>query len=562
MSRGKKTAFLNIKSVNIILSLLFSFAMVAGYQCEHFGYVLPYDPYTYLAMAGVFILSLFLSAWLYNLIQRRYSIKHSSYNSSHIWLKSSVIIWCCYFIVFLGVYPGFFVYDAQYELTETIARNFSNHQPIFHVLYMGGIIQAVHKITGDYNIAIAVFTLAQMTFISIVMGFLVKELNKKTLNTVWSYIFSLYLGIFPVLVMYALCSAKDGVFAAALMLVFVYVRRIVSDPVSFVKSPVQIVLFVLSSALMMLMRSNGMHAYIVFSFIFFIILLTQDIKRAKDKNTSHLPDNKPENKKSNSCTSVIILLACIFSVAIYIVSNKGLLTAVHASDYGSREMLTVPIQQLARVYSYEQDQMTDEEIDSLLTYLPETALSHYNPKCSDLVKLDFNEEAFSKDPASFINLWIKLGLKHPVAYVNAWFMTSYGMWYPGAVIDGYKGNEVFTFTYGDSSYFGYETELPGVRDSKIPFIDSIYRFISLDPTIQRIPVVRMLFSPGFMLWCMLFILGYFLYIKKGQYTVPYLLSLIVILTCLLGPISLVRYSYYLWILVPIGIMDIIAEKHN
>ena len=103
MSRGKKTAFLNIKSVNIILSLLFSFAMVAGYQCEHFGYVLPYDPYTYLAMAGVFILSLFLSAWLYNLIQRRYSIKHSSYNSSHIWLKSSVIIWCCYFIVFLAV---------------------------------------------------------------------------------------------------------------------------------------------------------------------------------------------------------------------------------------------------------------------------------------------------------------------------------------------------------------------------------------------------------------------------------------------------------------------------
>ncbi len=552
----------NIRVVNIIFSILFAFAMVAGYQCEHWGYVLPYDPYTYLAMAGVFLLSLILSTLLYSYIKKCYSIKHSSYKASHIWLKSSLIIWCCYFVVFLGVYPGFFVYDAQYELTETIARNFSDHQPIFHVLYMGGIIQAVHKITEDYNIAIAVFTLAQMTFISIVMGFLVKEFNKETLRTSWAYVFSFYLGIFPVLVMYALCSAKDGVFAAALMLVFVYLRRIISDPVSFIRSPKEIVLFVLSSVLMMLMRSNGMHAYVVFSFILFIVLLIADIKRSKSNKTSPMPNVDSDGKRSNSCSSIILLLACICSVVLYIVSNKGLLIAVHASDYGSREMLTVPIQQLARVYSYEQDQMTDEEIDSLLTYLPETALSHYNPKCSDLVKLDFNEDAFSKNPATFLNLWISLGLKHPVAYVNAWFMTSYGMWYPGAVIDGYKGNEVFTFTYGDSSYFGYETELPGVRDPKIPFVDSIYRFISLDPTIQRIPVVRMLFSPGFMLWCMLFILGYFLYIKKGQYTVPYLLPLIVILTCLLGPISLVRYSYYLWILVPITVMDIIAEKHS
>lgn len=45
---------------------------------------------------------------------------------------------------------------------------------------------------------------------------------------------------------------------------------------------------------------------------------------------------------------------------------------------------------------------------------------------------------------------------------------SYGFWYPDTVIDVYSDNSVFTFTYKDSSYFGYEVEEPGFRDSRIP----------------------------------------------------------------------------------------------
>lgn len=41
-----------------------------------------------------------------------------------------------------------------------------------------------------------------------------------------------------------------------------------------------------------------------------------------------------------------------------------------------------------------------------------------------------------------------------------------------------RGNTVFTFTYKDNSYFGYEVEQPGVRESKIPWLDEVYRKLS------------------------------------------------------------------------------------
>ncbi len=54
--------------------------------------------------------------------------------------------------VLLAVYPGFFVYDAQEEWLQVASRNFTTHHPLVHVLLLGGIICAVHKVTDSYNL--------------------------------------------------------------------------------------------------------------------------------------------------------------------------------------------------------------------------------------------------------------------------------------------------------------------------------------------------------------------------------------------------------------------------
>ncbi|MBR5116642.1 MAG: hypothetical protein IK096_06205, partial [Lachnospiraceae bacterium] len=69
-------------------------------------------------------------------------------------------------IVLLGVYPGFFVYDAQDELMEVVTRTFTTHHPLAHVLTLGGVISAIHKVTGSWNAGIFGYLLLQILFIT------------------------------------------------------------------------------------------------------------------------------------------------------------------------------------------------------------------------------------------------------------------------------------------------------------------------------------------------------------------------------------------------------------
>ncbi len=68
----------------------------------------------------------------------------------------------CWLPVFLAVYPGFFVYDAQDEYIQVATRTFSTHHPLVHVLLLGGVVCGIHKLTDSYNMGIACYTVFQM----------------------------------------------------------------------------------------------------------------------------------------------------------------------------------------------------------------------------------------------------------------------------------------------------------------------------------------------------------------------------------------------------------------
>ncbi len=450
-------------------------------------------------------------------------------NVKRVWIMASASLFLLWFVVFLGVYPGFFVYDANEELMETVLRSFHTQHPLLHVLSLGGIIQGVHKLTGDYNLSIALFILFQMTVMAIASGYLIMDLYRRKCDRIFLILFTLFLGIFPVPVMYALCSSKDGMFGAFLLLTVLWIRKFTVNPEAFVslRKSKDAKLLILFAALMMLYRNNGVYAFLVFGAVACFCLFAMD---------------------KREYTAAKLFLIAVLS---YGVLTRGMELATGARDVGHREILTVPIQQMARIYAYDQGNLTEEEKARIETYLPEEALRSYNPKCADPVKIAFREEEYLKDKKAFYTLWGTLGIKHLPAYLDAWVMTSYGLWYPNAVLDGYRGNQVFTFVYGDSSYFGYETEEPGVRKPLLPYIDDFYRWISLDPKIQRMPVVSLLFSPGFLFWVMLFFTGFFIYAGRIDLVLPYLLPLFVVLTCFLGPMSLVRYVHYLWVFVPV-----------
>ena len=212
--------------------------------------------------------------------------------------------------------------------------------------------------------------------------------------------------------------------------------------------------------------------------------------------------------------------------------------------------------QLSRVYSYEKESMTEDEIKTLTSYIPEENLRLYTPRVSDLVKVGFNNELYEQDSKSFWNLWASNLVKHPMTYINAWFLTSYGYWYPGAKIDVYEGTTVYTFTYNLNSYFGYEVEPPGERHSLIPEIDKFYRYLSIGCFFYDYPILGLLFAPGLLIFIYLFVLFYRISVKNFGAVLPFLPCILTYLTVLLGPTYLVRYVVYLWLCFPLLFVEI------
>ena len=427
--------------------------------------------------------------------------------------------------VILAEFPGFFVYDAQDELNEVLTRSFTTHHPLLHVLLLGGIIALFHKVSGSWNLGIFAYIFLQMLVITAVFAYVITYLQKRGIGKKSRVLWVLYYGVFPTIVMYTLCSCKDGLFSALLLLLTTFMVQLVNDPEGFISDRKRVIAFTLTAVFMPMFRHNGFYAYLVF-IPFALIYFRKKLKPV-----------------------LVGMLAA--PVVLYLVLSGLLSAACRTEGTHHQEMLTVPIMQLARVYAYEGDTLTAEEKELIEAYIPVNNLDKYTPRVADLVKVDFNNELYEQDSSGFWKAWKSQLVRHPMAYVNAWLLTSYGYWYPPAIINVYKGNTVYSFTYEDSSYFGYEVEPPGERKSLIPAIDDLYRYLSIGSFQQDAPVLHLFFGPGLYVFIYMFVFAYRLYKKRFCGVLPFMPMILTFCTVLLGPTYLIRYVLYLWLCIPL-----------
>lgn len=559
---------LNKKKISaFIYGLLLSVALVWGYQLETTDHV-EFGSVTALAFFVALTVVITIATYgVWSLIDKKNTnIKNSDNKNSdkkstkrgliskilskplYTWLTLCILC----MPVLLGVYPGFFVYDAQTEVMEVITRQFTTHHPLLHVLMLGVSVVGVHKVTGSYNLGIFLYMLIQMAVMNAVFTKAIWYLKKREAGINSRVATVLYYGLFPTIVMYTLCSSKDGLFSAFMLLTVIYLMELAEDVTAFMADMKKVLSLIASGTLMMLFRHNGFYAYVVFVIIYVAVsVIKKDIVWKKTDTNA---------KSGHKKCQMQLIAAFLITIVLYMVINKGLALALNADDSEHQEMLTVPIQQVARVYYGHAADMPDEDKEVLYKYISEEGLSHYTPRLSDIIKLYFDNEAYEQDSQSFWNLYFKYLKKYPATYINAWFMTSYGYWYPGAVINVYQGNTVFTFTYTDSSYFGYEVEEPGIRESLIPVIDKFYRMLSIEKFQQNIPVISLFFAPAAYFWFELMLVLYALTgckkinnenRQKAYKFIPLMLPLLVWATALLGPTYLVRYVIILWYLLPL-----------
>ena len=509
--------------------------------------------------------------------------------------RKNLIIWLIMMAValvfLLAVYPGFFVYDAAEELSMVQRRAFTAHHPLLHVLLLGGVILAAESVTGSYNIGIFVYLLLQAAVILAAFTYLLADLRRRGAGRGVRIFSFLWLLLCPTVTMFVLCSCKDGLFSAALIVMTAELRRMLAEPETFFgeKSDSDSdrgsdtgrkkreglrhqILFVIAAAAMMLLRNNGVYAYAVFLVIAAAAAGVRAVSGrhrkgggrsdrfhgGQERSTAE-GDGAPRKRQSASPSggrSLQGLALLAVPLVVFMTANAALTAATNADTSESQEILTVPLMQLARTWNTDPDSFTEEERLLMDALMEEGGWEAYDPNLSDQMKARFRSDVYRAGRGAFWRMWLRQAVNHPMTYLNAWLMTSYGFWYPEAIIDCYEGNIVYTYTYGASSYFGYETEPPGERASFFPALDAWFEFLSLDVRAQTVPVLHYVLSPGAMFWVLAFVLVSLL--RRGQLrtAAAYLPILLVWMTVLLGPCTLPRYVVYLWFGLPMFLAEL------
>lgn len=262
---GKKTRWM----LPGIVGFLFAFFLVTGTQLELNESINMSDMGMWLALLVWTILGSLLIRYSWEvLIAKKECCKKDISADSKFERKSFFvtvgIIFVCYYIVFLAVYPGFFVYDARDEVMQVITGKFSTHHPLIHVLLLGGFTKLGHILFDSYNTGIAMYSIFQMLLMSGILAWCVELLKKRGVKKPVRILITLYFGLFPTMVMGSLCTSKDAIFSGLVLMAVLYLQEMCKDFDAFFAAKKKVVILFLVTLGMSLFRHNGYYAVLVF----------------------------------------------------------------------------------------------------------------------------------------------------------------------------------------------------------------------------------------------------------------------------------------------------------
>lgn len=446
-------------------------------------------------------------------------------------LLLALFFFVCWLPLFFGFYPGIFAYDVPNQIGQYYFRNFTTHHPLLHTLYMGFFVTMGHSAPiGDAaincNAGAALYILTQMLFLALLFGCVCRYLAKWKTPALIQVLAILFFAFHPVNAMYSVSATKDVLFSGLFLLMTAMILDMFLAGEEFFASFKHSAAFIGVVILMCLFRNNGIYAFLV-CLPFTLILF----------------------RKKGVKLFLLFLLAAILSVG----ALKALSLSLHAAEGSPGEMLSIPIQQLARTVSLHKDELLPQEYEEICLFLDQEKLDLYNPYLADPVKDGFNQEYFSQHTLSFFKLWIKLGLKYPGTYLDAFFVCSLGNWYPDM-------NYPNMHPYMEEQVKDLYLDITITRDSKLPAVEKLYSLLREVTPFRKYPVVSMLFSPGFAAWCMLFSLLLCLYKKERGLSLALIPCFGIWLTLLLSPIALMRYMYPIFICMPLFLTAVCRKK--
>ena len=446
------------------------------------------------------------------------------------WL-SWICTMICWLPGFLAYYPGINAYDFLIQIGQIQRQEYNAHHPLAHTLLMEGFIR-LGDWFGNANAGMAAYIFVQMSVLAGALACGIALLRKWKAGSGWLIGLQVLACVMPFHWYMSISATKDTLFTAFMLLFLLMLCGLLrkSEPERWFD--LWDAGYILFGILMILFRNNGIYAIAVLAaFLFLAAVFGKNARKLWIKILAE--------------TVTVILMG---SVAL-----SGISHVTGAVQGDKREMLSMPIQQLARTMVYHggigvasEDDNTIGDVDKALIndFILYEAYKNYRPDISDPVKGNTNTYVFVYRMKDFFKTYLGLFAEYPGDYVNAVLAVNAGYLSPfdesHAHINERQGEVGLGYIqtrWADPGAFGL------VRDSKWPWLLEKMEYFAEENAHLNIPVLKYLLVPGTYLWLSLLLAAWVLLHKKYRLLLPLALILGYFLTLFLGPTVQLRYIY-------------------
>ena len=426
------------------------------------------------------------------------------------------IMLVCWLPCYVAYFPGIFAYDFPTQIAGISSGMLSADHPLLYSIITWAFLSA-GKAIHSYTLGAAAYSLFQMLTLSASFAVSVAYLNKRGVSAPWQALCLGWFALLPIHPLFAINATKDVLFAALTVVFIILTSELLHTPQDKLRRPLFIVGYVLTATAMTLTCKTGIYVLAVFlPFLFFF-------------------------SRPHRTWALLLGVSCVAS---FFISQSVLGAVLDVREGRFTEMLSVPLQQVARcandgVLSY-------EELEAVEAFIPKEVWSGYSSRLADQVKNNVDREYLRDNIQSFLRLWVKLGIRHPASYADAFFGLNVGFWYP----DMQFPDRRTWHEYIETSIKPISEDI-GIRDFDLWHEGrSFYEGIAKDARFESLPLISLLFKPGIYFHLTLSLLAAAIFHRRRASCGVLVFLTLSWLVQLLSPISLLRYAYPFMVSIP------------
>ncbi len=449
---------------------------------------------TIIMYIGFFILFYIMFEFLCVMLKNKGFKRNDCSDKKNIFLISGFTILLCRIPWIIMNYPGSIAGDTIGQLGQYFSGEVNAHHPPLSTYLIGTCVK-LGEILIDRNFGVFLYLLLQAVLGSILLAYSIYKMYELGISKICCLITTIFFALTPLFGLYSQWLQKDMLYSEFVLLYVILMINIVLERKITIRKTT--ILF-LVGMLVCLLRNNGVYI-IVPTYVFLAFCLKEKYR-------------------------IRIAAITLSTIILYLLITMGLYPSLGIRNGSIREALSIPMQQTARYLRDHGDEVTEKEKSALegFCYEYEILPEIYDPTCADPVKDKVNVEIY--EPFNYFQTWLKMGLKHPDTYFDAFMNMNYGYLAPNEQNVEPDLSMTYDQQLTDMGFHRVQGDIPIQIFSKIVFINVVF------------PFLRYLTMPGFYTWIIIICISLLIKYKKKAALILLIPEIMTILVCLASPL--------------------------